>query len=97
MYERGIEMKIFEEIQNILCVTGETAVKLTGRWFKKEYIEQTENKEPIENEEESQSVIEVNIEDFPKENGLLLMAFCPHCGIGNPPDRETCVSCGQSL
>lgn len=90
-------MKFFKELQNVLYVTGETAVKLTQKWFKKEYIEQTENNEDSQDNEVKQPAVEINIEDFPKENGLLLMAFCPHCGIGNPPDRKTCVSCGQFL
>jgi len=99
-------MKLFRELQNILWVTGETAVKLSAKWFKKKNIKQTENNkvisdtnkiEGVESKEVSEPVVKVNIEDFPQEDGLLLMVFCPHCGIGNPPDSQSCISCGKAL
>jgi len=99
-------MKLVRELQNILWVTGETAAKLSAKWFKKKDIKQNENYkeilntdeiEGVESKEASDLVVKVNIEDFPQEDGLLLMVFCPHCGIGNPPDSKTCISCGEAL
>lgn len=37
---------------------------------------------------------EVKAEEFPKQNGYLLLSFCPKCHVGNPPEAKQCISCG---
>ena len=31
------------------------------------------------------------------ENGIKILKFCPHCNIGNPPEAEFCIHCGEKL